>query len=256
MSSSKIESLVKELRLELMKEVRLELMKEGVNLCGLGVVEKRGRGRPRKEKVSSVSGGEELIASLIRNGEEKKSEYGKRLLEDDVLEEELEDEKMLEKRLERDEKVLEKELEDEKKVLENEKKVLEKELEDEKKVLENEKKVLEKRLERDEKVLEKELERDEKVLEKELERDEKKELEEDDVLEKELLEDEKKVLEKELEEDDVLEEEELEVTKFIVNGKTYLKSEEDILYDIESHDAVGIWNEEEKEIKEIPDDDE
>jgi len=228
MSSSKIESLVKELRLELMKEVRLELMKEGVNLCGLGVVEKRGRGRPRKEKscglgvvekrgrgrprkekVSSVSGGEELIASLIRNGEEKKSEYGKRLLEDDVLEEELEDEKMLEKRLERDEKVLEKELE-----------------------------------------------RDEKVLEKELERDEKKELEEDDVLEKELLEDEKKVLEKELEEDDVLEEEELEVTKFIVNGKTYLKSEEDILYDIESHDAVGIWNEEEKEIKEIPDDDE
>ena len=250
MSSSKIESLVKELRLELMKEVRLELMKEGVNLCGLGVVEKRGRGRPRKEKscglgvvekrgrgrprkekVSSVSGGEELIASLIRNGEEKKSEYGKRLLEDDVLEEELEDEKMLEKRLERDEKVLEKELEDEKKVLE-------------------------KRLERDEKVLEKELERDEKVLEKRLERDEKKELEEDDVLEKELLEDEKKVLEKELEEDDVLEEEELEVTKFIVNGKTYLKSEEDILYDIESHDAVGIWNEEEKEIKEIPDDDE
>jgi hypothetical protein len=239
MSSSKIESLVKELRLELMKEVRLELMKEGVNLCGLGVVEKRGRGRPRKEKscglgvvekrgrgrprkekVSSVSGGEELIASLIRNGEEKKSEYGKRLLEDDVLEEELEDEKMLEKRLERDEKVLEKELEDEKKVLE------------------------------------KRLERDEKVLEKELERDEKKELEEDDVLEKELLEDEKKVLEKELEEDDVLEEEELEVTKFIVNGKTYLKSEEDILYDIESHDAVGIWNEEEKEIKEIPDDDE
>ena len=54
----------------------------------------------------------------------------------------------------------------------------------------------------------------------------------------------------------MLEEEELEVTKFIVNGKTYLKSEEDILYDIESHDAVGIWNEEEKEIKEIPDDDE
>ena len=212
MSSSKIESLVKELRLELMKEVRLELMKEGVNLCGLGVVEKRGRGRPRKEKVSSVSGGEELIASLIRNGEEKKSEYGKRLLEDDVLEEELEDEKMLEKRLE-------------------------------------------KRLERDEKVLEKELERDEKKV---LERDEKKVLEKDEkkVLEKELEEDEKNVLEKELEEDDVLEEEELEVTKFIVNGKTYLKSEEDILYDIESHDAVGIWNEEEKEIKEIPDDDE
>ena len=225
MSSSKIESLVKELRLELMKEVRLELMKEGVNLCGLGVVEKRGRGRPRKEKVSSVSGGEELIASLIRNGEEKKSEYGKRLLEDDVLEEELEDEKKV---LERDEKVLEKRL-----------------LEDEK--------MLEKRLERDEKVLERDekvLERDEKKeLEKELLEDEKKELEKE-------LEDEKKELEKELEEDDVLEEEELEVTKFIVNGKTYLKSEEDILYDIESHDAVGIWNEEEKEIKEIPDDDE
>lgn len=47
-------------------------------------------------------------------------------------------------------------------------------------------------------------------------------------------------------------EEEESVVKFEVNGKTYLKSEDDVLYDLESHEAVGIWNEETNEIDEIP----
>ena len=47
-------------------------------------------------------------------------------------------------------------------------------------------------------------------------------------------------------------EEEESVVKFEVNGKTYLKSEDEVLYDLESHEAVGIWNEETKEIDEIP----
>ena len=52
------------------------------------------------------------------------------------------------------------------------------------------------------------------------------------------------------------EEEETKVIKFEIEGKTYLKSEDNVLYDMESHDAVGLWNEEKKKIEEIPDDDE
>ena len=52
------------------------------------------------------------------------------------------------------------------------------------------------------------------------------------------------------------EEEETKVIKFEIEGKSYLKSEDNVLYDMESHDAVGLWNEETKKIEEIPDDDE
>ena len=64
--------------------------------------------------------------------------------------------------------------------------------------------------------------------------------------------------EEELAEEEVEEEEEEEtkVIKFEIEGKTYLKSEENVLYDMESHDAVGLWNEETKKIEEIPDEDE
>ena len=51
-------------------------------------------------------------------------------------------------------------------------------------------------------------------------------------------------------------EEETNVISFEINGKIYLKSEENILFDYESHDAVGMWNEETKEIDDIPDEDE
>jgi hypothetical protein len=52
------------------------------------------------------------------------------------------------------------------------------------------------------------------------------------------------------------EEEETNVIRFEINGKVYLKSEENILFDYESHDAIGMWNEENKEIEDIPDEDE
>lgn len=56
----------------------------------------------------------------------------------------------------------------------------------------------------------------------------------------------------ESEKDDVNDEETI-VVKFEKDGITYLKSEECVLYDMESHEAVGIWNEERGEIEEIED---
>ena len=49
---------------------------------------------------------------------------------------------------------------------------------------------------------------------------------------------------------------ETSVVKFEIDGKTYLKSEDNVLFDMNSHDCVGIWNEDTKSIDEIPDDDE
>ena len=56
--------------------------------------------------------------------------------------------------------------------------------------------------------------------------------------------------EEELEE----EEEETSVIKFEINGTTYLKSDDHILYDLNTHEGIGIWNEDTKEIEIIPDD--
>lgn len=47
------------------------------------------------------------------------------------------------------------------------------------------------------------------------------------------------------------EEEEIEVVKFELLGKVYLRSEENILFDIESHDGIGVWNELEERIEEL-----
>lgn len=44
------------------------------------------------------------------------------------------------------------------------------------------------------------------------------------------------------------EKKEVKVKKFEVNGKKYLKSSENILYDTETQDVVGKWDEEKKEI--------
>lgn len=51
-------------------------------------------------------------------------------------------------------------------------------------------------------------------------------------------------------------EEETCVVKFEIRGKIYLKSDDNVLYDMNSHDAIGIWNEETNEIVELADEDE
>jgi len=47
-------------------------------------------------------------------------------------------------------------------------------------------------------------------------------------------------------------EEETVVIKFDIKGVTYLKSKDNILYDMLSHDVVGLWNETTSEIEELP----
>jgi hypothetical protein len=63
--------------------------------------------------------------------------------------------------------------------------------------------------------------------------EEKMDLEENDILEE-------SVEEKNVDEEES--EEECEVIKFEYNGRCYLKSGDNVLFDIESHDCVGLWN--------------
>lgn len=58
----------------------------------------------------------------------------------------------------------------------------------------------------------------------------------------------------ELHEEEEEEEEATEVVKFEVDGKTYLKDSEGVLYDMETQEAVGVWNEDTKQIDEIDED--
>ena len=50
--------------------------------------------------------------------------------------------------------------------------------------------------------------------------------------------------------------EKVTVTRATINGKQYLRSSNNILYDPESKEEVGIWDPESKSIKELPDDEE
>ena len=56
--------------------------------------------------------------------------------------------------------------------------------------------------------------------------------------------------------DEDMDEEETKVIKVEIGGKNYLRSEENMLYDIESHDAIGLWNEESNIIEELEEEEE
>ena len=58
---------------------------------------------------------------------------------------------------------------------------------------------------------------------------------------------EEEVVNEEKKEED--EEEETVVVKYEIGGVTYLKTVENVLYDMESHELVGVWNEKTKEIE-------
>jgi hypothetical protein len=50
--------------------------------------------------------------------------------------------------------------------------------------------------------------------------------------------------------------EKVTVTRMQINGKAYLKSSNNILYDPETKEEVGLWDQESKTIKELPDEEE
>ena len=49
--------------------------------------------------------------------------------------------------------------------------------------------------------------------------------------------------------EDETEEEEVQVTKFEFGGKKYLRSSKNVLYDAETQDEIGVWNEAKQEIE-------
>ena len=59
----------------------------------------------------------------------------------------------------------------------------------------------------------------------------------------------------ELEEDDY-EDEETKVVVWIHEGAKYLRSSENDLYDPDTQEHIGVWNEETQEIDEVEDDEE
>ena len=65
--------------------------------------------------------------------------------------------------------------------------------------------------------------------------------------------DNEELTEEEIDEDD---DDETQVVKFQIDGKEYLKSQDNVLYDIQSHDAIGCWNETLQKIDELPEEDE
>ena len=58
-----------------------------------------------------------------------------------------------------------------------------------------------------------------------------------------------KVVEEELEEEE--EEGEVAVEEFEFEGKKYLKSANNVLYDMETQDEIGVWNEKEKKVEQL-----
>ena len=192
------------------------------------VEEKKKRGRPKKEKQVVTNGaGEDLIASLLEESREEKKES------------------VLEKKMEIDMEKKMESVEEEKKesVLENEK---ESDMENEKESVEEEKMEIdmEEKMEID---MEEKMEIDMEEK-KEIDMEEKKEIDMEEKKESVLEEKKESVLEEDTSSED---EEETVVIKFDIKGVTYLKSSDNVLYDMSSHDVVGIWNEERSEIEEV-----
>ncbi len=216
-----------------LKEVVLKQEKKEENTPeGLGDVNPpKKRGRPKKEQKKVVNNcGEELIAALVKEAEKEETE--------DVFE--------TAKKAKAEAKKKEQE---EKKQKEQEKK-----LELEKKKREEEAKKLEEQ---------KKIEEEEAIKKEEGVRGNSK-FPCDELCEEEVESEEEEVRTSATEgnskfpceEVESEEEEEITVSKFEFNGKKYLKSSDNILYDPISQDPVGIWNEDDECIDEIEEDDE
>jgi hypothetical protein len=216
-----------------LKEVVLKQEKKEENTPeGLGDVNPpKKRGRPKKEQKKVVNNcGEELIEALVKEAEKEETE--------DVFEtaKKAKAEAKKKEQAEKKQKEQEKKLELEKKKREEEAK----QLEEQKKIEEEE------AIKKEEGVRVSATEGNSKFPCDEL-CEEVVESEEEGV---------RGNVEFPCEEVESEEEEEITVSKFEFNGKKYLKSSDNILYDPISQDPVGIWNEDDECIDEIEEDDE
>ena len=186
---------------------------------GLGDVNPpKKRGRPKKEQKKVVNNcGEELIEALVKEAEKEETE--------DVFE----TAKKAKAEAKKKEQAEKKQKEEEKKLELEQAKQAEKKREEEAKKLEEQKKIEE----------EEAIKKEEEGRASATEGNSKFPCDE--------------LCEEEVESE---EEEEITVSKFEFNGKKYLKSSDNILYDPISQDPVGIWNEDDECIDEIEEDDE
>jgi hypothetical protein len=241
------------------------------------------RGRPKKEKkMVSANAADDLIATLVAQAQQLKittakpvdEEHSTSELEEEEEEEEQEQakalaEKELEKEKEQAKALAEKELEKatKKAQQEQEKKEKAEQVKAAKKAQQEEEKANKKAQQEQEKAEKKALQEEEKKAKKAQQEQEKKDKkgkgkavveptkENSKELTEEPIGDEEVSPTKEPAGDEEVsptkEEASISVKKFEFEGKLYLRSEDDVMYDIKTQEPVGMWNEEEKCIDEI-----
>jgi hypothetical protein len=212
------------------------------------------RGRPKKnEKVVQVNDNEDLFAGLVQsslsesNIEENNEEMAKQEAEKLAKKEAEKAEKLAKKEAEKAEKLAKQEADKAEKLAKQEAEKAEKLAKQEADKAEKLAKLAKKEAEKAEKLAKQEAEKAEKLAKlakKEAEKAEKL-AEKKAKSEKKEKKEEKKEEVKETEE----QEEEVSVIKFEFGGKTYLKSSTNVLYDFESQDEIGVWNEMKQEIE-------
>ena len=235
------------------------------------VVEKSSKGRPKKtaKQVESSDNAGDLFAKLTAEHEEedmfvieddssKASNKAKLSDEEKALKKEALEEERAAKKLQREAAIaLEKEAKkverDTKAALEKEAKKVERETKAAEEKAAREKKAAEQKAARETKVAEEKAARESKVAEEKAAREAKR------LLEKELKKDSKKTSSPKTTPVVVVAPVSPPVKKVTVSriefkGKKYLKSENNMLYNPETREEVGIWDPETKTIKELPED--
>ena len=195
--------------------------------------EKKQRGRPKKDKTVVSCDGEEgegvdLIAQMVKEAEAAK--VGEEEEEEEEEVEEVEEEEEVEE-VEEDEEAKKEEKKEADEEAKEEKKRAKKEAEEEKKRVK--KQADEEKKKGDEKVYVGEFPLKDKFQVKEM-KEEMGELESEEMEEEEEMESEEK---------------EIEVENFEFEGKTYCKTNDNIVYDPETSEEVGMWNEEEENLE-------
>jgi hypothetical protein len=257
------------------EEAEEEAEKRGITLSeeNEDKKEEKRRGRPKKDgKIIETEESEDLFAGLVQKSlsvEVKNISGGGGKSEEEKAEKEAK--KQAEKEAKKQAELAEKEAKKQAELAEKEAEKAEKEAKKQAELAEKEAEKAEKEAKKQAELAEKEAEKAEKEAKKQAELAEREAKKQAEKAEKEAKKQEKEakkqekeakkskkeekpkkaevVEEEEPESDEETEETEETVKKFEFNGKKYLKSESNILYDAETQDAIGKWDPEKKEIE-------